>query len=79
MFRHVVSATPDTPAEELVRVMLEDHVSGLPVLRDGRVVGVFSDGDLMGTPAVSVGPVMAVGGGCGADGAQAPQPRVGGR
>ncbi len=47
MLRQVVSATPDTTAEELVRLMLEHHVSGLPVLREGRVVGVVSDGDLV--------------------------------
>ena len=56
MLREVVSATPDTTAEELVRLMLEHRVSGLPVLREGRVVGVVSDGDLIRRAAAEASP-----------------------
>jgi CBS domain-containing protein len=56
MLRQVVSATPDTTAEELVRLMLEHRVSGLPVLREGRVVGVVSDGDLIRRAAAEAVP-----------------------
>lgn len=52
----MVSATPDTTAEELVRLMLEHRVSGLPVLREGRVVGVVSDGDLIRRAAAEAVP-----------------------
>lgn len=56
MLRQVVSATPDTTAEELVRLMLEHRVSGLPVLREGHVVGVVSDGDLIRRAAAEAVP-----------------------
>lgn len=59
MLRQVVSATPDTTAEELVHLMLEHRVSGLPVLREGRVVGVVSDGDLVRRAAAEAAPARA--------------------
>jgi CBS domain-containing protein len=47
MTADVVSATPDTPVPELARLMLERRISGLPVLNDGHLVGIVSEGDLV--------------------------------
>lgn len=42
----VISAGPDTPLTELVRLMLEKGISALPIVEHGRVVGIISEGDL---------------------------------
>jgi CBS domain-containing protein len=47
MTAEVVSAAPDTPIAELARMMLERRISGLPVLAEGRLVGIVSEGDLV--------------------------------
>ena len=43
----VISATPDTPLLDLVRLMLDHHVSALPIVEGGSIVGIVSEGDLM--------------------------------
>jgi CBS domain-containing protein len=43
----VVCAGPDTSLAELVRLMLDHGVSGVPIVEDGRVVGMVSEGDLL--------------------------------
>src|SRR5690242_13438592 len=43
----VICAGPDTSLAELVRLMLENDVSGVPIVDDGRVVGIVSEGDLL--------------------------------
>jgi CBS domain-containing protein len=43
----VVSASPDTSLGELVRLMLDNGVSGVPIVEDGRVVGIVSESDLL--------------------------------
>ena len=43
----VVYATPETPLAELVRLMLDNRISALPIVQDGRVVGIVSEGDLL--------------------------------
>ena len=43
----VICAAPDTPLPELVRLMLDNQVSALPVIADGQIVGIVSEGDLM--------------------------------
>jgi CBS domain-containing protein len=47
MTPHVISATPDAPLLELVRLMLDNQVSALPIVEHGTVVGILSEGDLM--------------------------------
>jgi CBS domain-containing protein len=42
----VIYATPDTPLRDLVRLMLDNHVSALPIIEYGRIVGIVSEGDL---------------------------------
>ncbi|MGK5543892.1 CBS domain-containing protein [Streptomyces sp. URMC 127] len=42
----LVSVTPDDAAEDAVRLMREHTVRRLPVVEDGRAVGIVSLGDL---------------------------------
>jgi len=44
----VLSVMPDTPVAEAIRLMLDNHVSGLPVIDEaGQLVGILSEGDLL--------------------------------
>jgi CBS domain-containing protein len=42
----VIYAAPDTPLRVLVRLMLDNHVSALPIVEYGRIVVIVSEGDL---------------------------------
>lgn len=46
MTKKVLTATVDTPIEEAARIMADNKVGGLPVLRDGKVVGIITETDL---------------------------------
>jgi CBS domain-containing protein len=43
----VICATPETPLPELVRLMLDHHIGALPIVDDGAVVGIVTEGDLL--------------------------------
>lgn len=43
----VICATPDTPLPELVRLMLEHRISALPIMDDGDIIGIVTEGDLL--------------------------------
>ena len=43
----VICAAPDTLLPELVRLMLDHQISALPIVEDGRIVGIVSEGDLL--------------------------------
>jgi CBS-domain-containing membrane protein len=48
MTRTIVPVGRDTPVAEAIRMMLENHIGGLPVMDEvGRVVGVLTEGDLL--------------------------------
>jgi len=48
MTRTVVTATPETTILEAAKIMLERHVSGLPVIdAAGKLVGIVSEGDFL--------------------------------
>lgn len=48
MTRNVVSVKPDATVLQAARLMLQHHISGLPVIDDGgRLVGVLSEGDFL--------------------------------
>lgn len=48
MTKKVVTVAPDTRIEEIARLFLEHHISGVPVLnKDGTLAGLISEGDLM--------------------------------
>ena len=43
----VISAAPDTPLSELVRLMLDHQISALPIVQDGRIVGIVDEEDIL--------------------------------
>ncbi len=43
----VICAGPDTALPELIRLMLDNAISAVPILDEGRLVGVVSEGDLL--------------------------------
>ena len=48
MTRRVVTVTPDTPILAAAKLMLENHISGLPVVdASAHVVGIISESDLL--------------------------------
>lgn len=40
-------ASPDMPIAEAARLMLEHRYGGLPVVQEGRLVGIITQGDLL--------------------------------
>lgn len=46
MSTQVISVTEDTPIEEAARIMADNKIGGLPVLRDGQIVGMITETDL---------------------------------
>lgn len=46
MSRKVRTVTEDTPIEEAARIMADNKIGGLPVLREGKVVGMITETDL---------------------------------
>lgn len=48
MSRAVVGVREDAPLAQALRLMVQNHISGLPVLNDaGRPVGMLTEGDLL--------------------------------
>jgi Predicted transcriptional regulator, contains C-terminal CBS domains len=63
----VVTVRPQDSIQEAARRLLDNRISGAPVVERGRLVGVFSEADLVaaytppartGTPFVAVDPIM---------------------
>jgi acetoin utilization protein AcuB len=46
MSRQVITVSEDTPIEEAARIMAEKKIGGLPVVKDGKVVGIITETDL---------------------------------
>ncbi len=43
-----ITVTPQTPLPEAIKLLAEEHISGLPVVDDsGKLIGVISETDLM--------------------------------
>jgi acetoin utilization protein AcuB len=49
MTQKVITVTEETPLEEAARVMADNRVGGLPVLRGETLVGIISESDLFKT------------------------------
>jgi CBS domain-containing protein len=47
MTKGVVTVTPDTPVTDIARLLLEKRISAVPVIENGRPVGIVSEGDLL--------------------------------
>ncbi|MFO7742384.1 MAG: CBS domain-containing protein [Anaerolineae bacterium] len=46
MTKDVITVTEDTPLEEAARVMADNKIGGLPVMRDDKLVGIITETDL---------------------------------
>jgi len=42
----VITTSPDTPVEEAAMVMHDENIGSLPVLQNGKLVGILSDRDI---------------------------------
>jgi CBS domain-containing protein len=43
----VISVTPDTPVAQIAALLFKNRISAVPVLDEGRLVGLVSEGDLL--------------------------------
>ena len=46
MTRDVITVTEDTPLEEAARIMADNKIGGLPVMRDDKLVGIITETDM---------------------------------
>jgi len=46
MSRDVITVEDDCPLEEAARIMADNRISGLPVMHDGKLVGIITETDL---------------------------------
>ena len=58
MVRHVITAGEDATLPQLAELMTKHAIKSLPILRDGRVVGIVSRSDLV--EAIARAPAMLV-------------------
>lgn len=57
MSKPVLTTTPDLPITEVLATMKQDHIRRMPVMHDGKLVGIVSDKDLLNaspSPATSL-------------------------
>jgi acetoin utilization protein AcuB len=47
MTRSVITIGPDSPAREGARLMLDHRIGALPVLDDGRLIGIITETDIV--------------------------------
>jgi CBS domain-containing protein len=53
MTRRVISILPEASISDAVKLMLKNHISGLPVIDDkGKLVGILTEGDLLRRPEI---------------------------
>jgi acetoin utilization protein AcuB len=46
MSKNVITVTEDTPIEQAARIMADNKIGGLPVMKGGAVVGIITETDL---------------------------------
>lgn len=51
MSRNVITVSPETPLPEAHRLMTEHKIRRLPVVKDGKVIGIVTRGDIRGAEA----------------------------
>ena len=49
MVKDVITTTEDTPIEEAAHLMLDHKIGCLPVMRDGKLVGIITESDIFRT------------------------------
>jgi len=58
MSKTIISVTETTPVEEIARLMATHKIKRLPVMRDGRIVGIVSRADIVN--AIALGKHIAL-------------------
>ena len=48
MIQNLITTTPDTPLIDATRILFKSKYGALPVLEDGKLVGILTDNDLIG-------------------------------
>src|SRR3954468_5250822 len=48
MTTEVVTVTPDTPVRDIAELLYTRRISGVPVVESDQVIGIVSEGDLIG-------------------------------
>jgi acetoin utilization protein AcuB len=46
MTKEVLTVTEDTPLEETARIMADNKIGGMPVIRDDKLVGIITETDM---------------------------------
>lgn len=61
MTQDVVTVTPDTRLRDVAKILAEKRISGVPVVEEGKVVGICSEADILaaGSMDKTAGEVMA--------------------
>lgn len=57
MSRNPISLSPDTSISEAARLLVEHKIGGLPIVVDGRLVGIITTSDLLETLMAQEGEV----------------------
>jgi CBS domain-containing protein len=71
----VISVTPETSVPEVAQLLLERHISAVPVIESGgRLVGMVSEGDSLRLPRTEASGTAP--GGCGCCRTPAPAQRT---
>lgn len=47
MTKNVITCSPEDTIRDVVRLMSEKDISGVPVVRDNKVTGIVTEGDIM--------------------------------
>ena len=47
MRRPVITLPPDAPLEHASRLMMEKKIGGIPIVEDGRLVGIVTESDVL--------------------------------
>ncbi len=59
MTRSVIVVAPEATEEEIARLLLDHRISGVPVVQNGAVLGIVSEGDLVRRVTEAGGPAPA--------------------
>ena len=54
MSRPVISVSPDAPVNDVLAMFKKEHIRRAPVVKDGKLLGIVSQGDLLNATASSV-------------------------
>jgi len=56
MTKDCITVTPETTIEEAAKIMLQAHISGLPIMNDaGKLVGIVSESDFLRRSEIGTG------------------------